>query len=134
MEKSYFDFAHNYFFTLSSKNILCFVNTPFEASLIAVSVFVALFVKDSRDYNQKDIKVLLDAIIVMVKRIYFIGDKIPRFQNYCESSKTWSFVYKWAPIFVFKCFTKEVECLIQQRDVSLVENVIANESTPLNIV
>ena len=95
-----------------------------------------IFVVDKwfRDEKRHNIELLVNAIIVMVERIYFIGDDVPSFKDYCECSKTWSFVYEWAPIFVFKCFTKEVECLIQQRDVSLVENVIANESTPLNIV
>jgi hypothetical protein len=96
--------------------------------------FVVHFFKFGRDDKRRDVKSLVDTIIMMVERIYLIGDDVPSFKDYCESSKTWSFLYEWAPIFVFKCWRKEVERLIQQRDGSVVENTAVNELTPLNII
>ena len=86
-----------------------------------------------RDDKRIDVEALVDAIIVMVERIYSIGDDVTSFKDYCESSKTWSFVYEWAPIFVFQRWREKVERLIQQRDEMVAESVTVNASTPLNI-
>ena len=96
--------------------------------------FVDKLGKDERDDTRDNVESLVDAIIVAVERIYFIGDDVPSFKHYCESSKIWSFVYECAPIFVFLCWTKKVERLIQRRHGRVAENKAVNESTPSNIL
>jgi len=100
-----------------------------------IFLFVGHFSKSFRDERREDVELFARCIILMVERIYHIpGEDVPSFENYCESSKTWSFLYELAPIFVFKCWRKKVERFIRQRDGIVVENMTVNESTPLNIV
>ena len=48
---------------------------------IATSSVCIIENKEDRDYSREDIKALVDAIIVVVDRIYFVGDEVPSFRR-----------------------------------------------------
>ena len=92
-----------------------------------------------RNDKRKAVKTLANAIVVVVKRAYSLGDDdVSSFEEHCE---TWPRLYNWAPIFVYRLWRNKIESFVKERDrnriikgakESAAENVIVNnESTPL---